>query len=464
MKKLKILSMFALVFLLAFSSFAQKQQEWTMLFNGKNLRDWKKLNGEAEFFVENGMITGVSKMGTPNTFLATNKTFTNFILEYDMKMDEGLNSGVQIRSHSIPSYNNGRVHGMQVECEDSKRGWAGGLYDEARNGWRYPLEYNPSAKNAYKKGDWNTFKVLAWNNHIITWINGVPIANLVEEEVETGFIALQVHSIRNDALEGKKIQWRNIRIKNATEMDFQQLRNVNIPEVSYLKNQLTESERKQGWQLLWDGASTDNWRGARLTTFPQKGWSVNNGDLVVQKSGGGESAHGGDIVTKKKYRNFILDVDFKMTERANSGIKYFVDTELNQGKGSSIGCEYQILDDARHPDAKQGVNGNRTVGSLYDLIKANGKEYNPHLPNEKYVNGIGRWNRARIVVNGNKVEHYLNGIKIVEYERGTQMWRALVAFSKFKDWPNFGENQEGNILLQDHGDEVAFRNIKIKEL
>jgi hypothetical protein len=464
MKKIKILSMFGLMLLLAFSSLAQKQQEWTMLFNGKNLRDWKKLNGEAEFFVENGMITGVSKIGTPNTFLATNKTFTNFILEYDMKMDEGLNSGVQIRSHSIPSYNNGRVHGMQVECEDSKRGWAGGLYDEARNGWRYPLEYNPSAKNAYKKEDWNTFKVLAWNNHIITWINGVPIANLVEEEVETGFIALQVHSIRNDALEGKKIQWRNIRIKNATEMDFQQLRNVNIPEVSYLKNQLTESERKQGWQLLWDGASTDNWRGARLTTFPQKGWSVNNGDLVVQKSGGGESAHGGDIVTKKKYRNFILDVDFKMTERANSGIKYFVDTELNQGKGSSIGCEYQILDDARHPDAKQGVNGNRTVGSLYDLIKANGKEYNPHLPNEKYVNAIGRWNRARIVVNGNKVEHYLNGIKIVEYERGTQMWRALVAFSKFKDWPNFGENQEGNILLQDHGDEVAFRNIKIKEL
>jgi hypothetical protein len=86
------------------------------------------------------------------------------------------------------------------------------------------------------------------------------------------------------------------------------------------------------------------------------------------------------------------------------------------------------------------------------------------LPNEKYVNAIGRWNRARIVVNDNKVEHYLNGIKIVEYERGTQMWRALVAFSKFKDWPNFGENQEGNILLQDHGDEVAFRNIKIKEL
>jgi hypothetical protein len=157
-------------------------------------------------------------------------------------------------------------------------------------------------------------------------------------------------------------------------------------------------------------------------------------------------------------------LDFKITEGANSGIKYFVNTELNKGEGSAIGCEYQLLDDVKHPDAKLGVNGNRTMGSLYDLIAANGQFFNPALPVVKYLNGTGQWNRARIVVNGSKVEHYLNGCKIVEYERGTQEWRALVAYSKYKDWPSFGEFKEGNILLQDHGDEVSFCNIKIMEL
>jgi hypothetical protein len=296
-------------------------------------------------------------------------------------------------------------------------------------------------------------------------VNGTPCAHLIEENVETGFIALQVHSIGDKKdLEGKKIRWKSLKIKEATESDFQQLSNVNIPEVSYLQNKLTDRETKDGWQLLWDGTSTQGWRGARADRFPEKGWAVSDGELKVLKSGGAESAHGGDIVTTKKYRNFVLEVDFKITKGANSGVKYFVNTDLNKGEGSAIGCEFQILDDVNHPDAKLGVNGNRTLGSLYDLIRANAKEHAPHMPNEKYFNGIDKWNRARIVVNGKKVEHYLNGIKVVEYERGTQQWRALVAYSKYKSWPQFGEYEEGHILLQDHGDEASFKNLKIKEL
>jgi hypothetical protein len=163
---------------------------------------------------------------------------------------------------------------------------------------------------------------------------------------------------------------------------------------------------------------------------------------------------GGDIVTADQYGNFELIVEYSITKGANSGIKYFVDTTLNKGAGSSIGCEFQILDDAVHPDAKLGVKGNRTNAGLYDLIP----------PRNIRFNGVGEWNRARIVVQGKHVEHWLNGFKTVEYERGTQMWRALVDYSKYAVWPAFGEAPKGHILLQDHGNRVSFRTIKIRAL
>ncbi|NDV67411.1 DUF1080 domain-containing protein [Dysgonomonas sp. 25] len=221
-------------------------------------------------------------------------------------------------------------------------------------------------------------------------------------------------------------------------------------------NRLTEQEIREGWSLLWDGKTTNGWRGAKLSTFPQKGWSIKDGVLKVHKSGGGESSNGGDIVTIQKYKNFILKVDFKITPGANSGIKYFVNSDLNKGEGSAIGCEFQILDDERHPDAKMGVKGNRTLASLYDLI--------PSERGGAFKFYFNDFNTAMVVVMGNKVEHWLNGVKVVEYERNTQMFNSLVAYSKYKNWPNFGNLTEGNILLQDHGDEVYFKNIKIKVL
>lgn len=224
--------------------------------------------------------------------------------------------------------------------------------------------------------------------------------------------------------------------------------------VSTAPNILSKKEKKEGWKLLWDGKTTDGWRGAKLPGFPEKGWKIEHGVLKVLRSDGGESTNGGDVVTTKKYKNFELSIDFKITLGANSGIKYFVDTELNKGTGSSIGCEFQILDDEKHPDAKLGVKGNRKLGSLYDLIPA---------PSDKPFKK-GEFNTARIIVKGNHVEHYLNDVKIIEYDRNNQMWNALVAYSKYAEWPNFGNAESGHILLQDHGDEVWFQNIKIKEL
>lgn len=222
-------------------------------------------------------------------------------------------------------------------------------------------------------------------------------------------------------------------------------------------NRLTKKERKQGWTLLFDGKSGKGWKGAFLDSFPAKGWEIKDGTLMVQPSGGAESTNGGDIVTTGLYSDFELMVDFKLTEGANSGIKYFVDPAQPKPDNprSALGLEFQILDDARHPDAKMGREGNRTLSSLYDLIAA---------PTNKPVHPIGEWNTARIVSKGRHVEHWLNGTKVLEYERGSETFKELIQKSKYKPIPGFGLGHEGRILLQDHGDRVYFRNIKLRKL
>jgi hypothetical protein len=404
--------------------------------------------------VEDNTIIGVSKKGTPNTFLATVDKYGDFILEFDFKVDDGVNSGVQFRSLSTPDYKDGRVHGYQFEIDASERAWTGGIYDEARRGWLFPMNYNLEGQKAFKSGEWNTARVEAIGSSLRTWVNGVLCADILDDVTSEGFIALQVHAIYDDAMEGKTVSWRNIRILTEDLEANKTPEDPNSVQINQIANTISDREAKDGWKLLWDGKTTNGWRGAKLDAFPEKGWVIEDGILKVLKGDGGESTNGGDIVTTRPYKNFMLKVDFKITKGANSGIKYFVDTNLNKGAGSAIGCEFQILDDKNHPDAKLGRDGNRTLGSLYDLIAA---------PADKpFRNGF--FNTAMVVVNGNHVEHWLNGVKIVEYERNNDEWNALVQTSKYKDWPNFGNAEEGLLLLQDHGDEVWFQNIKIKEL
>lgn len=223
-------------------------------------------------------------------------------------------------------------------------------------------------------------------------------------------------------------------------------------------NTLTPAEKAAGWKLLFNGHDSTGWRSARSNNFPTTGWAVKDGTLTVTESGGEEGGNAGDIITTREYTNFELTVDFRITPGANSGIKYFVDlgnTPGHEGHGSNIGFEYQILDDALHPDAKKGKDGDRTIASLYDMIPATANK--PTRP-------IGQWNTARIVIRGSHGEHWLNGVKVVEYDRKTPAFRAIVSDSKYHVYPGFGEADHGYILLQDHGFPVEFRNIKLREL
>ncbi|MDG1986834.1 MAG: DUF1080 domain-containing protein, partial [Halieaceae bacterium] len=396
-----------------------------------------------------------------SSVLTTLQKYNDFILEFDVQMDPALNAAVLFRSQHKDA--NELSYGYQLKLDGTARAWTGGIYDEERRAWLYNLSRNNEARSAFKPSHWNHIRIEAIGPSIRTWVNGIPAADLIDDTNTEGFIRLHVNSISdNSNVKDSQVRWKNIRIKTDDLSRFKTSENIDVKQFSYLKNQLTQREVREGWQMLWDGKTTKGWRGAKLSGFPRKGWKIDNGILSVLSSGGGEARNGGDIITLQEFTNFELELDFRYTKGANSGIKYFVDPDLLKGKGSAIGLEFQILDDEHHPDAKKGVAGNRTVGSLYDLITA----VNLSEPENqrKRINPPGYWNRARIVVKGDYVEHWLNNILVVRYYRGTQIFRALVAYSKYAKWPNFGEWGKGPILLQDHGDLVSFRSIKIRNL
>jgi len=233
-------------------------------------------------------------------------------------------------------------------------------------------------------------------------------------------------------------------------------------------NTLTPTERSEGWHLLFDGRTLAGWRGLGYDTVPTAHWVVVNGAIKKIASGNvprvadGRPLNGGDLMTVDSFADFELSFEWKVTPGANSGVKYNVSETMSMAQGgagtaggpnhSALGFEYQILDDDRHEDGK--LPSHRAAG-LYDLI----------APNErKHLRPVGEWNRSRIVFRGNHGEHWLNGEKVVEFELGTAHMDSLLAASKYKTIPGFGEKRRGHIVLQDHGDEFYFRDIKVRPL
>jgi len=300
------------------------QQGWTSLGNGKDLTGWKVLGGKATYKMEDGAIVGTTVANTRNTFLCTEKEYGDFILELDVWVeDEEGNSGIQTRSHFDPAGNNGegKVYGRQCEVDPTWRRWTGGVYDEGRREWLYPMQLNARAQFAYKPNSFNHYKIECIGNEMKTWVNGVATAYVVDTLDSKGFIGLQVHAIGNPSHAGKKVVFKNLRIKTSglTSTAFP----PGVYVVNLKPNTLTAYEQKDEWALLFDGKSSKGWTSAKGTAFPAAGWETKDGVLKVLSSEGKEAANGGDIITQEQYSAFDLSFEFKLKPGANRGVKYF---------------------------------------------------------------------------------------------------------------------------------------------
>jgi len=219
-------------------------------------------------------------------------------------------------------------------------------------------------------------------------------------------------------------------------------------------NTLTDAERAAGWRLLFDGRTTDAWRAAEGAAFPEDGWSIEDDALVIREAGVLEFRAGGDLFSRERFGDFVFDFEFRMSPGANSGIKYRAEAQHQMGYVHGLGCEFQILDDARHPDADRGRPGTRRLAGLYDMIAAQDATFL----------GTDAWNHGRIHLEKGRLSHYLNGTRVVDVQIDSPAWRRAIEGSKFADREGYCTGSRGHLVLQDHGDTVRFRNLRLLPL
>jgi hypothetical protein len=397
---------------------AAAEEVWIDLFDGNTLTGWVQKNGYATYTVEDGTIVGRTADGSPNSFLCTEKDYGNFELTFEVRVDNELNSGVQIRSQTTDGSNHGRVNGPQVEIEASgdNGAEAGYIYGEATGrGWLTPAERLKPHKH-FHDGEWNRFRILADGPRIQTWINDVAIEDLTDEAIfEThprGFIGLQVHGIRKGT-GPYQVAWRNIRLRR-------------LPETPRPANVLTAAEEQQGFQLLFNGRNLEGWKHGG-------NWTVEEGVIA-------RTARGSSLVYAERTipDDFELRFEWKVAEGSNSGV-YYRPTQY----------EYQILDNARHPDGK---NPRTSAASLYFCM----------APAYDATRPVGEWNEARIVCKGSVIQHWLNGQKVIDFDYHDPRWSFEVELLRQRGGDLTARG--AHLSLQDHGDPVWYRSLRLREI
>lgn len=442
------------------------QDGWVELIDGKDLSNWENIVGTAPFTLEeDGVLVGRSKLEPAHSFLATREIYGDFILELEFMSDPWLNSGIQIR---CPRGELSRepFGGYHVDIDPSGTNGSGAFWIQTERGWiqRYPTSANPALANSHQKGEWNHLRIEAIGNQMRAWVNRKMVSDIAEDRSERGVIGLQVHRIRSESNAGLSSRWRNIRIKTENLEAASWPIDPKVRQISYLKNRLSKREKGLGYRLLWDGSSFDGWSDVRTETISEIDWTITDGELQVNpvKNPGRDGPWGG-LITDGLYENFELEIDFKVANGANSGVKYFVDPKLVEKQKIGMGPEYQILDDKNSEYASMGTNGNRRLASLVDVIAPRPFHQANKTATELFY-GPGTWNKLRIVSRDGLVEHWLNNEQVIEYNRFTQLFEAAVARSMNEKWPQFGQIAKGHILLQDFDVDVRFRSIKIREI
>src|SRR5690625_2816773 len=417
-----------IAFLLNLCLAQETDGEWKVLFNGEDLSGWHLLNGKHEVEVVDGVIVGTSIHGFPNGFLATEKEYSDFILELEIKADLLLhNSGIQFRSRTRDDAPDERVYGYQAEVDLTPQGWSGGIYDEARRGWLYILEDGRSpAKYAWKNNQWNHYRIEAIGTTIRIWVNGIPTSHLIDDETKSGFIALQIHanSRSADPPDNNRVFMRNVRIQtdNLTSTPWDDIYVLNL-----IPNTISLQEHYQGFELLFDGKSAENLRGINQFELPKTGWEISDGELTIISTGEAElklplliapnpEPGSGILMSEKEYGPFELKFEFKQHE-----------------EGAIPGIEYLVHESERK--------------AIYGRLAANKTRYIGQW-NQGVINkNVGEWNHGRIKFKPDgEVEYWLNGSPISRYMR------------------DISETTKGHILFDDYGDTVSYRSIKIREL
>ncbi|MDB4632092.1 DUF1080 domain-containing protein [bacterium] len=396
-----VISSFLLLF--TSTSIAQDHVGFIDLFNGKNLDGWTQRNGTATYRVEGDSIVGKTSEGSPNSFLCTDKLYGNFELKFDVKVDSQLNSGVQIRSQTADGKPDGRVNGPQVEISTDKM--AGYVYGEAAGGWMTP-DSDRKPHDNFKDGEWNSYHVVAFDNHIETWINGKQISDLKHDERfkshPKGFIGLQVHGIGRG--QGPyEVRWRNVKLRDLSK--FKSL---------YNGKDLTGWKTKGNWIVQKDGALLIQPRDG------EKGWSRWDSYLW----------------SEKKYKDFVLEVEYAYPPGGNSGVYFRVG---DRNDPVSKGIEAQILDSSKKKNALTSHDHGGIVGTK--LAASRNMSQPPNV-----------WNRMVVTCIGTQIQVELNGEAIVQ---------GHLDQTPMKDRP-----LEGYIGFQDHGqpNNIKFRNIRIREI